>query len=149
MYTGAHLVVEQARAAGVEVPVGAGIKEEIRAVSRAAESGNAGAQQSIARHGAALGPALRTLSGIHNPERIIIGGPPWPLLAGYGMPPLQDALGDSQAGPDAVLEASHLGDDGGAGGAASLLLEQEPAPANGAARSFLRPTPAGWRGRGG
>lgn len=142
MYTDAHLVVDQARAAGVEVPVGAGIKEEIRAVSRAAESGNAGAQQSIARHGAALGPALRTLSGIHDPERIIIGGPAWPLLARYGMPPIQDALGDWQAGPDAVLESSHLGDDVGAVGAASLILEQELAPANGAARLFLRPTPA-------
>src|SRR5699024_11754999 len=83
MYTDAHLVVDQARAAGVEVPVGAGIKEELRAVSRAGECGNAGAQQSIARHGAALGTALRTLSEINDPERIIIGRRGWHLLAWF------------------------------------------------------------------
>src|SRR5690625_665528 len=128
LYTDVPLLVDRARAAGVAVPVDAGIKQEVRAAAAAAASGNAGARESIARHGAALGQALRTLIGIHDPERIIIGGPAWPLLARYGMPPVQEAIGDWQADSDAVLESSHLGDDVGAVGAASLFLEQELAP---------------------
>lgn len=145
LYTDAHLLSEQAREAGVAVPSGGGLTEEIGAISRAADEGNRGACEAIARHGGALGEAMRILAGIHDPRRIIIGGPAWPLLATYGLPPIQQALERWLEDSGAVLECSHLGDDVGAVGAASLFLEQELAPGTGSAlpRLSAQPRPTG------
>lgn len=141
LYTDAHLLVDQARAAGVEVPVGTGVKDGVQAVARAAADGNPGARTAIGRHGAALGQALHTLAGIHDPDRIIIGGPAWPWLSTFGLPAVQEEVGEWLAGAGAVLECSHLGDDVGAVGAASLFLEQELAPGTGSALPRLSAQP--------
>ena len=144
LYTDAHLLVDRARETGTSVPAEAGVKEAVRAVSRAAEAGNEGAREAIQRYGAALGRALRILAGIHDPQRIIIGGPVWPSLRPCAMPAIRDILGEWQTAQGAELESSHLGDDVGALGAASLFLEQELAPGNRltGARVLARPAPA-------
>ncbi|MFC0674646.1 ROK family transcriptional regulator [Brachybacterium hainanense] len=97
---------------------------------RLAMAGNAAAREIIAGHGRALGEALRTLIGVHDPHRIIIGGPYWGLLAELALPELRERALDGAGREHGVLiESSRLGDDVGAIGAASLFLERELSPA--------------------
>lgn len=144
LYTDAHLLVDRARESGTAVPAGVGVKKAVRTVSGAADDGDEGAREAIHRYGAALGHALRTLAGIHDPQRIIIGGPAWPALCPHAMPAIRDVLGEWQADQGMELESSHLGDDVGALGAASLFLEQELSPGNGLTvkRVPARPAPS-------
>ncbi|WP_193106257.1 ROK family transcriptional regulator [Brachybacterium sp. FME24] len=132
LYTDASVLVDQARASGISMPDGDGMTAAIDALSAEAESGSEAAHEIIDGHGRALGEALRILAAVHDPQRIIIGGPTWPALRTVASAPIRAALGEWLSGPGTVLESSHLGDDVGAIGAASLFLEQELAPGTGA-----------------
>ncbi|WP_114856014.1 ROK family transcriptional regulator [Brachybacterium sp. YJGR34] len=133
LYTDAHVLVAAARRAGIDLPAPADRAEEIEALAAAAASGEAAARRIIGEHGAALGEALRILAGVHDPQRIIIGGPTWPALRAEGEPRAREVLQEWLTATGSVLESAHLGDDAGAIGAASLFLEQELAPWNGTA----------------
>lgn len=128
LYTDAHVLVGRARTLGVELPAGGAMTDALDALSDAAAGGSDAARGVIADHGSALGAAVRVLAGIHDPQRIIIGGPTWPALRSVGTAEVRDALEDWLVEGRAVLENSLLGDDGGAIGAASLFLDQELAP---------------------
>ncbi|MGP9845621.1 ROK family transcriptional regulator [Brachybacterium sp. 107] len=128
LYTDAHVLVGSARSLGVPLPAGDDMTAALAALSQAAEDGSDPARSVIADHGNALGAAVRLLAGIHDPRRIIIGGPTWPALRSVGTAQVQEALADWLVEGRAVVENSQLGDDGGAIGAASLFLDQELAP---------------------
>lgn len=128
LYTDAHVLVGRARTLGVPIPAGDDMTDALDALSQAAEGGSDAARSVIADHGTALGAAVRLLAGIHDPRRIIIGGPTWPALRSVGTAHVQEALAEWLVGDRTVLENSQLGDDGGAIGAASLFLDQELAP---------------------
>ncbi|MBP2382382.1 ROK family transcriptional regulator [Brachybacterium sacelli] len=128
LYTDAHVLVGAAHDAGVEVSESSGTTAALEALSAAAAAGSAPARDIIGSHAGALGEAMRILAGVHDPQRIIIGGPTWPALRDVGEAEVRDALGDWLASSGGVVESSHLGDDVGAIGAASLFLEQELAP---------------------
>ena len=93
----------------------------------AARRGEAGAVELLDGFGTALGEALRTLIGVHDPHRVVIGGPSWPSLAPLALPLVeQRALRSS---PHAVtIESSLIGDGVGALGAAALFLQRELSP---------------------
>ncbi|MFC7458502.1 ROK family protein [Brachybacterium sp. GCM10030267] len=135
VYTDADRLLSRARDAGIELPDGAGTTAMIDALAAAADEGRSAAREIISLHGTALGEALTVLAGIHDPQRIIIGGPTWPALRSVAEPSLREALGEWVADGRAVLECSHLSDDVGAIGAASLFLERELAPGTGASAS--------------
>lgn len=128
LYTDAHVLIERARADGVTVPPGTVMREALELVSAAAADGHTGALEALVQHGTALGATIRTLADIHDPRRIIIGGPIWPALRSVALPPVQDQLRTWLEQSSAVLEPTHLGDNVGAIGAACLFLEQKLAP---------------------
>ena len=96
-------------------------------LAAAARGGEAGAVELLDGFGTALGEALRTLIGVHDPHRVVIGGPSWPSLAPLALPLAeQRALRSS---PHAVtIESSLIGDGVGALGAAALFLQRELSP---------------------
>lgn len=96
-------------------------------LAAAARGGEAGAVELLDGFGTALGEALRTLIGVHDPHRVVIGGPSWPSLAPLALPLVeQRALRSS---PHAVtIESSLIGDGVGALGAAALFLQRELSP---------------------
>ncbi|APX31493.1 hypothetical protein BH708_00710 [Brachybacterium sp. P6-10-X1] len=128
LYTDAHVMIANAREAGISMPAGAGTTAALEALSAAAADGSPSARSIIGSHASALGEAIRILAGVHDPQRIIIGGPTWPALREVGEAEVLRALEGWRAGTSGVVESSHLGDDVGAIGAASLFLDQELAP---------------------
>lgn len=128
LYTDAPVLVRSARQAGVPVPDEAGMTAAIDALAAEAERGSEPAQEILAGHGRALGEAIRILAGIHDPQRIIIGGPTWPALRALAEQPAHAQVSQWLEGAHATMESSHLGDDIGAIGAACLFLDQELAP---------------------
>lgn len=131
LYTDASALLAGARAQGL-IPddPAARVVDALAEVVERGRAGDAAARELIARHGRALGEALRTLIGIHDPHRIIIGGPYWGLLEELALPELRERALRSGGGDHGVrITSSTLGDDVGAIGAASLFLERELSPA--------------------
>jgi predicted NBD/HSP70 family sugar kinase len=103
--------------------------DRLDALVAAATSGDRLATQIAQEHGTALGEALRTLIGIHDPHRVIIGGPYWRALEPLAMPQvLERALQGSGGRRGVTISSSVFGDDVGAIGAATLYLGRELSP---------------------
>lgn len=103
--------------------------ERLDALLAAATSGDRLAARIAQEHGTALGEALRTLIGIHDPHRVIIGGPYWRALEPFAMPQvLERALQGSGGRRGVTISSSAFGDDVGAIGAATLYLGRELSP---------------------
>ena len=136
LYTDAPVLVRSAQQAGVPVRDAAGMTAAIDALAAEAERGSEPAQEIIAGHGRALGEAIRILAGVHDPQRIIIGGPTWPALRALAERPAHEQVSQWLQGAHATMESSHLGDDIGAIGAACLFLDQELAPGSSTAGSL-------------
>jgi predicted NBD/HSP70 family sugar kinase len=101
----------------------------LAALMRAAAAGDARLQGLLDSYAEALGEALRTLVGIHDPHRIVLGGPHWDTLAPQVMPVIERRLRRDAPSERVRLESSRLGDDVGALGAAALFLQSELSPA--------------------
>ncbi|MFC7878639.1 ROK family protein [Isoptericola sp. NPDC057391] len=92
--------------------------------------GDAAARTLVEEYGAALGEAVRTLISIHDPHRVIVGGPYWGYLAEHAMPQVQRVARRARDGAhDVPVTSSTFGDDVGAIGAATLFLERKLSPA--------------------
>lgn len=137
--TDAEQLIRRARELQVPIPEGAEVLEAITALGLAADDGHEGARDVIARHGTALGEAIVLLIGIHDPQRIIIGGPAWRHLDRFALPCVREVLAGRGLTDSATVESSRLGGDVGAIGAASLFLEGELAPGNGIAATARPP----------
>ena len=83
----------------------------------------------LTAYGVALGEALRTLVGIHDPHRIVLGGPHWDTLAPHVLPAVEQSVRRDAPPEQLRLESSWLGGDVGALGAAALFLQSELSPA--------------------
>lgn len=133
LYTDAQGMLERATAAGL---AGAGAGRSVAAsltdlVDLARVDPRA--RDVLDMHAVALGEALRTLIAVHDPHRLIIGGPYWRLLEELEMPIVRDhALRERGELGGVTISSSSLGDDVGAIGAACLVLERELAPGPGA-----------------
>jgi predicted NBD/HSP70 family sugar kinase len=103
--------------------------ERLDSLLMTATAGDRLAAQIAREHGAALGEALRTLIGIHDPHRVIIGGPYWRALEPHAMPQvLERALLGGGGRSGVTISSSAFGDDVGAIGAATLYLGRELSP---------------------
>lgn len=106
--------------------------ERLQSLVRAADGGDQAAAELIASYGAALGEALRTLISVHDPHRLILGGPYWCALAPLVLPVIEErveAMASTGQPVAARIESSRFGDDVGALGAATLFLQRELSPA--------------------
>src|SRR5699024_896782 len=93
----------------------------VAALAEAAGGGDAVAAELIAGHGTALGEALRTLISVHDPDRVIIGGPYWGVLSPLALPQVRErALRSDARGRHVEIVSSQLGEEVGAIGAATL-----------------------------
>jgi len=87
------------------------------------------AQTLVEDYGTALGEAVRTLIGIHDPHRVIIGGPYWGYLAEHALAQVRRAADRGRdGGREVPVASSTFGDDVGAIGAATLFLERRLSP---------------------
>ena len=98
-------------------------------LARAAAEGDERMQGLLTAYGVALGEALRTLVGIHDPHRIVLGGPHWDTLAPHVLPAVEQSVRRDAPPEQLRLESSRLGGDVGALGAAALFLQSELSPA--------------------
>lgn len=131
IYTDARRLLEFAARSGVQIPIELDIPDAVGALAAAAEDGDPEAQQAIARHVTAVASALRILARIHDPGRIILGGPVWMAFRTLERPRILAAMADWTAQGRGVVQPSELGADVGAIGAACLFLERELSPARG------------------
>lgn len=130
LFTDVATVLTTAQEQGALAPdTGASTRERLHGLTRLAQGGEAVAARLLAEYGAALGEALRTLIGVHDPHRVIIGGPFWDALAPVVLPVVQEraAATDRRPRPPHIL-SSTLGDDVAAVGAATLFLQRELSP---------------------
>jgi predicted NBD/HSP70 family sugar kinase len=136
LYTDVAGMLAQAREHGVVGPADEMPATEALARLAAAADAEVGwAQDLFHTAGEALGGALQTLINIHDPHRVIIGGPSWHLLEPLAFPTVVEQVArgrDLSRTP--VIESSHLGDEVGAIGAATLVLEHELDPVSARSR---------------
>jgi predicted NBD/HSP70 family sugar kinase len=126
----ARIEAETGAAPGGEGPGDAGADgERLASLVRAATAGEPLPSRIAREHGTALGEALRTLIAIHDPHRVIIGGPYWRALEPIAMPQvLERAMQGSGGRRGVTISSSAFGDDVGAIGAATLYLGRELSP---------------------
>ncbi|MEN5075618.1 ROK family transcriptional regulator [Isoptericola cucumis] len=130
LYTDMDRFLAKARRAGLPLDRHTGHASALADLQRAARGGEAAARGLIEEYGAALGEAARTLISIHDPHRIIIGGPYWGYLDEHATPEVTRGAARARGGAHEVLvTSSTFGDDVGAIGAATLFLERELSPA--------------------
>jgi predicted NBD/HSP70 family sugar kinase len=104
--------------------------DQLQELTRAARAGDAAAAELMGEYGAALGEALRTLIDVHDPHRLVIGGPYWDVLSPLVLPEVQRRAMFTMADPRTVrIVSSTLGNRVGALGAATLFLQRELSPA--------------------
>ncbi len=104
-------------------------RSQLQDLVAAADGGSEPARALTLAYGAALGEALRTLIGVHDPHRVVLGGPYWTALAPQVMPVIEARV-RRDAPPERVqLMSSTLGDEVAALGAATLFLQRELSPA--------------------
>lgn len=131
LYTDAGRMLEHAEHLGVRIPPGLEILDAVNALAEAARNGDTAAQQAIARHTTAVASALRTLASIHDPQRILIGGPVWTVIRSLEQSRIMEAMDYWVAAGRGVVQSSELGTAIGAIGAACLFLERDLSPARG------------------
>ena len=88
-----------------------------------------GAAALLEGYGTALGEALRSLVGIHDPHRVVLGGPHWDVLALHVLPTIEERRRWDAPPGLVAIESSQLGNGVGALGAAALFLQRELSPA--------------------
>ncbi|SKC81560.1 ROK family transcriptional regulator [Krasilnikoviella flava] len=130
LYTDMDRFLEKVRRAGVPVESHARTTTALDLVQQRARGGDDVARRLIEEYGTALGEAARTLISIHDPHRVVIGGPYWGYLAEHATPQVARGARRSRGGSHEVSVASStFGDDVGAIGAATLFLERKLSPA--------------------
>lgn len=130
LFTDARRMIERASTAGSEVCPD-DIPAAVDAIAAAAERGERGALEAVERHLAAVVAALDILSRIHDPQRIIVGGPVLAALLPLAAPRIRAGTADWLEGSECTLHFSELGNAAGAIGAACLFLEEELSPRRG------------------
>jgi predicted NBD/HSP70 family sugar kinase len=144
LFTDTHAMVDRARRAGIlDGPECAGDSHGLECLVAAAEHQDPRALELLDDNGRALGEVLRTLLNVHDPDRVIIGGPSWTRLAPSVLPVVRERALAGALDPDpSLIESAEVGDDVGAIGAASLVLEQEMDPSSSEYRAVGRNAPA-------
>lgn len=104
--------------------------EALEELARAAQSGDPGASALLGGFGSALGEALRTLIGIHDPHRLVLGGPYWGALAPLALPVIEARVRRDVAESRVRIDSSRLGEEVAALGAATLFLQRELSPSS-------------------
>lgn len=128
-FTDASTVLAAARRDGALAEDGqADLRTQLQDLVAAADAGSPPARALTLAYGAALGEALRTLIGVHDPHRVVLGGPYWNALSPQVMPVIEARV-RRDAPPERVqLMSSRLGDEVAALGAATLFLQRELSP---------------------
>lgn len=131
MFTDIQTLLNRARDRGLpSASADAGMLGRLTGLVDSAFAGDPAAVELVSGHGIALGEALRTLISIHDPDRVIIGGPYWGVLAPFVFPYVEERTRRPDARRRRVeIVSSQLGDEVGAVGAATLFLERELSPA--------------------
>ncbi len=129
-FTDAATMLQAAEEQGI-LPAADGRRTTARLgdLADAAAGGDELAVALLDRFGTALGEALRTLISVHDPHRVVIGGPSWPTLAPLALPVLEERALAGVTHP-ITIESSLIGDGVGALGAAALFLQNELSPAS-------------------
>ena len=130
LFTDARRMIERATAAGLDrrpddIPAAVG------AIAGAAVRGESGALEAVEQHLAAVVTALDILARIHDPQRIIVGGPVLSALLPLAAPRIRAGTADWLGSSGCTLHFSELGNAAGAIGAACLFLEEELSPRRG------------------
>lgn len=131
LYTDVRDLIDAARARGVQIPDELEIPGAVQALAAAAAEGEPEALAAISRHTTAIAAALRILASIHDPQRIILGGPVWTAFRPREATRIRSELRGWAEARDGILQPSELGNAVGAIGAACLFLERELSPARG------------------
>jgi len=130
LYTDMNRFLERAGEADDATDPRGGSSSALARLRRRARGGDDTARSLIEEYGVALGEAARTLISVHDPHRVIIGGPYWEYLADDAMPPVREHARGARDGAHHVpVTSSAFGDDVAAIGAATLFLEQKLSPA--------------------
>lgn len=108
---------------------GDGCPDSLAPLARAAQDGEPVAAALLEGYGTALGEALRSLVGIHDPHRVVLGGPHWDVLAPHVLARIEERVRRDAPPEQVEIESSQLGDGVGALGAAALFLQRELSPA--------------------
>lgn len=128
--TDARAILARARKAGVLPDDGVPRPQAMRQLAECADAGDVAARAVLVPPGRALAETMRLLCAIHDPDRVIIGGPYGGLVGEGALPMLRRATqrihGEQSVPVDVV--SSQLGPEVGAIGAASVLLERELNP---------------------
>ncbi|MGO1286685.1 MAG: ROK family transcriptional regulator [Brachybacterium sp.] len=127
LFTDARRMIERATTAGADICPN-DIPAAVDAIAAAAQRGERGALEAVERHLAAVVAALDILSRIHDPQRIIVGGPVLAALLPLAIPRIRAGTSDWLEGSECTLHFSELGNAAGAIGAACLFLEEELSP---------------------
>ena len=127
LFTDARRMIERATSAGAEVSRD-DIPAAVDAIAAAAERGESAALQAVEQHLDAVVAALEILSSIHDPQRIIVGGPVLAALLPVAAPRIRAGLAARLEETGGTLHFSELGNAAGAIGAACLFLEEELSP---------------------
>ena len=127
LFTDARRMIERATAAGAEVSPD-DIPAAVDAIAAAAGRGEAAALQAVEQHLDAVVAALEILSSIHDPRRIIVGGPMLTALLPLAVPRIRAGIASRLEATGGTLHFSELGNAVGAIGAACLFLEEELSP---------------------
>ncbi|WP_434176651.1 ROK family transcriptional regulator [Brachybacterium conglomeratum] len=130
-FTDVSVLLDAMAEAGLPDPErsGDGCPDSLAPLSRAAQDGEPVAAALLEGYGAALGEALRSLVGIHDPHRVVLGGPHWDVLAPHVLGAIEERVRRDAPPEQVVIESSRLGDGVGALGAAALFLQRELSPA--------------------
>ncbi|WP_158239509.1 ROK family transcriptional regulator [Brachybacterium sp. UMB0905] len=132
LYTDGAALLERAEQLGVPLPdPDLPTVERLAGLTSLAADGDAGARQLVEDFGLALGEALRTLIDVHDPHRVIIGGPNWAALEPVALGRVLERSRHARLRRPREVEilTSQRGDDVGALGAATLFLQRELSPA--------------------
>ena len=127
LFTDARRMIERATAAGAKVGPH-DISASVDAIVAAAERGESAALQAVEQHLDAVVAALEILSSIHDPQRIIVGGPMLTALLPLATPRIREGTAARLVETGGTLHFSELGNAAGAIGAACLFLEEELSP---------------------
>ena len=127
LFTDARRMIERATAAGAKVGPH-DISASVDAIVAAAERGESAALQAVEQHLDAVVAALEILSSIHDPQRIIVGGPMLTALLPLATTRIREGTAARLVETGGTLHFSELGNAAGAIGAACLFLEEELSP---------------------
>lgn len=130
LFTDARRMVERATSAGAEISPD-DLPGAVDALAAAARRGDAAALRAVEAHVDAVVAALDILARIHDPQRIIVGGPMLAALQPLAAQQIRARTAHWLEDAGCSLHFSELGNAAGAIGAACLFLEEELAPRRG------------------